>query len=302
MTKSDNCKSNLLQPLFLLILTSLLWSTGGVLIKLVNINPMTIAGFRSLFACIVFLPFVGNPFKIKLNKLKLLCAIFYAGNVTLIVIATIYTASANAILLQYTAPIYVTLFSKIFLKEDVSKREYITVAGVLIGIAIFTYDGLTSEGMMGNVLAMISGIFFAGVFILTKKLHTSSSFEPLFLGNLLAAIICSPFFFGQNISFKQLSMLLVLGVFQLGIPYVLYAFAIEHISAVQASLITTLEPILNPLWVFLATGELPSILSLIGGLIVILFITLNNIIAGISRSKIRNINQAEWMKSSSSNS
>jgi len=290
MTKSNNYKNNL-RPFFLLVLTSLLWSTGGVLIKLININPMAIAGFRSLFACIVFLPFVGNPFKIKLNKLNLLCAIFYAGNVTLIVIATKYTTSANAILLQYTAPIYVTLFSRIFLKEDVSKNEYITVAGVLTGITIFTYDGLTSEGMIGNVLAMIAGIFFAGVILLTKKLHTSSSFKPIFLGNLLAAIVCSPFFFEENIAINHLSILLILGIFQLGIPYVLYAFAIKHVSAVRASLITTLEPILNPVWVFLATGELPNTLSLIGGVIVILFITFNNIMAGISKSKIQHTNQ-----------
>lgn len=283
--KNGNLKNNL-QPFFLLVLTSLMWSTGGVLIKLIDINPLAIAGFRSLFACIAFLPFIGNPLKIKLNWLSLLCAIFYAGNVTLIVMATKYTSSANAILLQYTAPIYVTLFSKIFLKEDVSKREYITVVGVLTGIAIFTYDGLTSKGMTGNVLAMIAGILFAGVIILTKKLHTTSSLEPLFLGNLLASVICIPSFFGEDISAKNLALLLVLGVFQLGIPYILYAFAIKHVSAVQASLITTLEPILNPIWVFLATGELPSILSLFGGLIVILFITFNNIIAGISRSKI----------------
>lgn len=292
MLKFNDCKSNL-RSLILLIFTSLLWSTGGVLIKLIDLNPVTIAGLRSLFASIVFLPFIGNPFKIKLNKLKLLCAIFYAGNVTLIVIATKYTASANAILLQYTAPIYVTLFSKIFLKEDVSKREYITVAGVLTGIAIFTYDGLTNEGMIGNILAMIAGIFFAGVILLTKKLHTSSSFEPLFLGNLLAAIVCSPFFPSENMAINDLSMLLVLGVFQLGIPYVLYAFAIKHISAIQASLITTLEPILNPIWVFLATSELPSTLSLIGGVVVISFITFNYIILGINSPKIQDINRIE---------
>ncbi len=284
MAKTDNSK-NKTKPFLLLILTSLLWSTGGVLIKLIELNPLAIAGFRSLFACIAFLPFIGNPLKIKLNGHKLLCAVFYAGNVTLIVMATKYTASANAILLQYTAPIYVTLFSRIFLKEDVSRSEYITVAGVLTGITIFTYDGLTSEGMIGNILAMISGIFFAGVILLTKKLQASSPFEPLFWGNLLAAIICSPFFFGENMTIHHFSLLIILGVFQLGIPYVLYAFAIKHVSAVQASLITTLEPILNPIWVFLATGELPSILSLAGGVIVILFITFNNILTGFDRSK-----------------
>lgn len=292
MTKISSSKNNFV-PLSLLILTSLLWSTGGVLIKLIELNPIVIAGFRSLFACIVFLPFVGNPFRIKLNKSKLLCAIFYAGNVILIVMATKYTASANAILLQYTAPIYVTLFSKIFLKEDVSKREYITVAGVLAGIAIFTYDGLTNEGMIGNILAMIAGIFFAGVILLTKKLHTSSSFEPLFLGNILAAIICSPFFFKENMTINDLCMLLVLGIFQIGIPYVLYVFAIKYISAVQASLTTTLEPILNPVWVFLTTGESPSTISLIGGIIVILFITFNYIIAGIGKSRIQDITQVK---------
>lgn len=274
-----------LKATFLLLLTALLWSTGGILIKLINLDPIAIAGFRSLFAAIIFLPFIGNPFKLRLNKLKLLCALCYVGNVTLIVVATKYTTAANAILLQYTAPIYVTLFSASFLGERISKREYITVIGVLIGMVLFAYDGLTNKGMFGNVLAMLSGMFFAGIILLSKKIDTSSPIEPLFLGNLLTALLCSPFFFTQSVSTNDFRMLLVLGVFQLGIPYVLYAFAIRYISAIQTSLITTLEPILNPIWVFLVTSELPSPLSLAGGLIVISFIASNYILLGIRHHK-----------------
>ena len=287
---SGNTKLN---STILLFITALLWSTGGVLIKLISLDPIAIAGFRSFFAAMVILPFVGNPLKIKLNKLKLLCALCYAGNVIFVVIATKYTTSANAILLQYTAPIYVTLLSGKILGTKGQKKDYYTVLGVLLGMIVFAYDGLTNKNLMGNILGMMSGVFFAAVILITKKIHmtshTTSSFEPLFLGNLLTALLCSPFYFNGNIASMDLWMLLTLGIFQLGVPYVIYAYATKYVSAIHTSLITTLEPILNPVWVFLATKELPSLLSLIGGLIVIASISSNYMISGIRQRKNRNI-------------
>lgn len=262
-------------PIILLVITALLWSTGGVLIKLISIDPMAIAGARSFFAAIIFLIFIGNPFKIKINRIKILCALCYALNVTLVVVATKYTTSANAILLQYTAPIYVILFSDRFLGEKVSAREYVTVVVVILGMLLFVYDGLSNSGLFGNILAMLSGLFFAGIILLTRKMQTSSPFESLFLGNFFTVILCSPVLFTTDITMDDFGLLLLLGVFQLGLPYVLYSFAIKYVKAVQASLIITLEPILNPIWVFLVTGERPSILSLIGGSIVVFSIILN---------------------------
>jgi len=287
MLNTDN--RNKLNSTILLFITALLWSTGGVLIKLISIDPVAISGFRSLFAAIVFLPFVGNPLKIKLNKLKFFCALCYASNVISVVVATKYTTSANAILLQYTAPIYVTLLSGKILGVKGKRSDYYTVFGVLIGMIIFVYDGLTNKNFIGNVLGMASGVFFAAVILLTKKIHMSSStissFEPLFLGNVLTALLCSPFYFNQSMGANDIWMLLALGIFQLGIPYVLYAYGTRYVTAIQTSLITTLEPILNPVWVFLVTKELPSLLSLIGGLIVIISLSANYIILGIKQKK-----------------
>lgn len=271
--------------IILLIITALLWSTGGVLIKLISIAPTSIAGIRSFFAAIIFLPFVGNPFKIKVDRIKILCALCYAFNVTLVVVATKYTTSANAILLQYTAPIYVIFFSDRFLGERPSKQDYVTVIGVMLGMLIFVYDGLSNNGILGNILAMLSGLFFAGIILLTRKMQASSPFESLFLGNLLTVVLCSPFLFTTKITTDDFGLLLLLGVFQLGLPYVLYSFSIKHIKAVQASLITTLEPILNPIWVFLFTGECPSILSLIGGGIVVISVVSNYIMVDKKRYK-----------------
>ncbi|HBM81422.1 MAG TPA: EamA family transporter, partial [Clostridiaceae bacterium] len=194
-------------------------------------------------------------------------------------VATKYTTSANAILLQYTAPVYVILLSDKILGEKVKKSEYYTVLGVLVGMIIFAFDGLTNKNLMGNIFGMMAGICFAAVILSTKKIHmssrTASSLEPLFLGNLLTAFLCSPFYLKGNIVSGELWMLAALGIFQLGVPYVIYAYASKYLSAVQTSLITTLEPILNPVWVFLATREQPSMLSLAGGLIVIASISFN---------------------------
>lgn len=298
--------------ILLLFLTALLWSTGGVFIKLISLDPISISGLRSLFASIVFLPFIGNPFRIRLNKLKLFCALCYAGNVIFLVAATRCTTSANAILLQYTAPIYVILLSGKLLGEEVRKRDIYTVSGVLSGMIVFTFDGLTNKNLVGNLLGMLAGMSFAAVLLLTKKIqlssrpdspsdssstsYSASSLEPLFLGNLLTALLCSPFYLKGNILSKDLWMLLVFGILQLGVPYVIYAYASKYVSAVQTSLIITLEPILNPVWVFLATGELPSMLSLTGGLIVIASISASYMIQGMKHEKKQVSNQVSHVR------
>ena len=276
---------------FLLFLTALLWSTGGVFIKMIQLDPVSIAGLRSLFATIVFLPFIGNPLRIRLNKLKFLCALGYAGNVIFLVIATKYTTSANAVLLQYTAPVYVILLSPKLLGEKARKRDIYTVLGILAGMLIFAFDGLSNKNLMGNILGMLAGMSFAAVLLLTKKIHMASPpispFEPLFLGNLLTALLCSPFYLKGYTAPAELRLLAAVGILQLGTPYLSYAYASKYVSAVQTSLITTLEPILNPIWVFLATGELPSLFTLTGGLIVIASLTTNYLSMGIRQNRNR---------------
>lgn len=254
-----------------LIITSILWSTAGLFIKLVDWNPIAIAGARSGIAAIVMLFYLKKPVK-HLSKTKLLGACIYASLLIFFVTANKLTTSANAILLQFTAPIWVVLFSKLFLKEEIKKYDLTTIVFVMLGMVLFFMGDLRSGTIIGNFIAILSGISMAGMVIFLKLLRDDFPVEMTFLGNIITFIIGFPFFFQYVPSFNSILGILILGIFQLGISYILYALAVKHVSAIEAILIPILEPLLNPVWVFLFTGESPGTYAFIGGVIVIIAI------------------------------
>lgn len=256
-----------------LVVTAFLWSIGGLFIKLVDWNPIAIAGARSGIGAVIMLLYLKKPLRsLKLGKIKLLGACSYASLLILFVTANKLTTSANAILLQFTAPIWVALFSGWFLKEKPTKSDWITIIIVLFGMTLFFIGDLKSGNIAGNFVALLSGIAMAGVIIFLKLQDESSPVEMTLIGNIFTFIIGLPFFFLSVPSLKSISGLLILGIFQLGIPYILYATAIKHVSAIEAILIPVIEPLLNPVWVFLFTKESPGIYTFIGGMIVIIAI------------------------------
>jgi len=260
--------SNRKKAIVYLVITALLWSIGGLFIKLVDWNPLAIAGARSGIGAIVMLFYLKKPVK-RLNKFKLLGACTYAALVILFVTANKLTTSANAILLQFTAPIWVALFSGWFLNEKTQKSDWATIIAVMFGMILFFIGDLKSGNIIGNFVAVLSGIAMAGVAILLKLQDEGSPVEMVFLGNIFTFIIGLPFFFLSVPSWNSISGLLILGIFQLGVPYILYAISVKHVSAVEAVLIPVLEPLLNPVWVLLVTGESPGKYALLGGTIVI---------------------------------
>lgn len=257
----------------LMIITSVLWSLGGVLIKNISWNPIAIAASRSLVAAVIVSFFIDKPMT-KFSKDKLLGGVFYSLTVILFVIANKYTTAANAILLQYTAPIYIILFGNLVLGEKSYIHDYITVILVVMGMVLFFVDSLKGGGTAGNIIAILSGAAFAFTAIFMRKQKSYNPLESVFWGNLLTAVICSfGFFLSPPIGSRSIVFIGLLGVFQLGIPYILYSKAIKSVSALEATLIPVIEPLLNPIWVVLVNGEIPSIWSVVGGAIVLCAVT-----------------------------
>lgn len=254
-----------------------------MLIKSVNAHPLAIAGVRSAIASVVFLLVLGKP-KINGSAAQIGAAVSYAGTVIFFVIATKATTAANAIFLQYTAPIYVALLSSWLLKEKPRILDWVTVFVVIGGMTLFFLDNLSTSGVMGNIIAVASGFCFALQVIFLRMQKDGSPWESVFLGNILTAIIGLPFLSIVWPSATGWVDLLILGVVQLGIPYILYAKAIKHTTALEAILIPVIEPILNPLWVFLLLGERPGPWSIVGGFIVLAAITIRCVLVEIPAS------------------
>lgn len=252
----------------LLVAAAVLWSTGGLFIKSVDWDPFAIAGTRSGIAALVVLAYLRRP-RFRWSLPQLLGAAAYAATVILFVLANKMTTAANAIVLQYACPVYVALMSAAFLGERVSARAWITVAVTLGGILLFFLDRLSPGGFTGNVLAVISGITLAVLVICLRMQKEGSPTESILLGNLLTVAVCAPFMFRSAPSPKGMAALVFLGVFQLGLSYLIYSRAIRHVPALQAIIVPIIEPVLNPVWVFMFMGEAPGPWAIAGAVIVI---------------------------------
>jgi drug/metabolite transporter (DMT)-like permease len=265
----DSASGRHRNSVLILIITALLWSTGGILIKSISMHPLAIAGARSTIAAIVLI-LLAPRLKFIWTKAQFLAGASLALTVLLFVIATKMTTAANAILLQYTAPVYVALLSGPLLGEKIKRRDWWTLAIVIGGMVLFFVDKVSPEHFLGNIIALLSGVSFAGIALGLRMQKGVSTLESVLLGHIFSAVIGLPFLFaGPMPSRGDVGRILVLGIFQIGIPYVLYGIAIRHVSAIEATLIPVLEPILNPIWVVLFFGEEPSPLALAGGAIVI---------------------------------
>lgn len=255
-----------------LVITATLWSLGGLLIKSVNSNAMAIAGTRSGIAALIILLATGKP-KLNWSFAQIGAALSYSATVLLFVAANKHTTAANAILIQYTAPVYVVFLGAWLLKERVKWLDIITIFVVLGGMVLFFVDDISTDGMFGNILAAVSGIAFALFAVFMRMQKDGSPIESVLLGNILTAVIGIPFLFKDLPDSKGWLCLVLLGVIQLGISYILYSRAIKYVTALEATLIPIIEPILNPVWVFLLLGETPGKWALAGGIIVLAAVT-----------------------------
>jgi len=254
----------------ILIIAALMWSLGGLFIKLVDLNPMAITGIRSLGAAVVLLIYIKKP-KLYWNRYFFSGVIAYSMMVILYVISIRLTTAANAIFLEFTAPIYVVAFSYFLLNERINRFDIFAMVIIFLGMGLFFMDELSFYGFWGNILALLAGVCLALVTVLIRK-EKESAFQIVFFGNVLTAIICFPFIIEGFNSTTQIDWFIIfgLGIFQLGIPYLLYTTALKYVSALDAILVGMLEPVFNPIWVYIFIGEAMGEWAFIGAALVII--------------------------------
>lgn len=260
-----------------MIICSVLWSIAGIFIKLVSCSAMVIAGMRSLFAAITIFAFlIVTRKKIYIDKKIFFAALIMCLSFICFILANKMTASANAIVLQYTQPVFIVIISVIFLKKRFVGADIAAIFFTLIGIVLFFIDSINPGGMAGNAIAVFAGVLLAVLFVLMGEFSALARMNTILFGHIFTALIGLPFiFFTENcIDVKNILMLLILGVFQIGIPYILFAMAVGKCSALTCSLVGVIEPILNPVWVAVFYGEIPGTVSVFGCIIVLITITL----------------------------
>jgi len=282
-------QSNNFPPIVFVLLAVLLWSTGGVFIKLTTLDAFAVNAGRSLFAAITVAVFTYKK-GLKLNNFTLLTAFLYAGTLTCFVYANKNTTAANAIFLQYTAPIYILILAPFILKEKFRVADLITVVICLAGMSLFFLEPQTGENKLaanvfwGNVAALVSGLFFGLYFILLRHPRSLENKNPalsVFYGNILIVLLMIPLISNNppaQINSNDILAILFLGIFQIGIAYVLFTNGIAGgVRSLDASIVGFVEPLLNPIWVFLVIGERPSIWAIIGGAIIIAAVVFHTI-------------------------
>jgi drug/metabolite transporter (DMT)-like permease len=251
------------------LIAAILWSSGGILIKLVNLHPMQISFYRGIFAAIVF-AIIFRKKAFIFNGMTFINGIFYAAILILFVIATKLTTAANAIFLQYTAPIYVLVFEPLINKTEFKRINVLTIFACFVGMILFFMGELSFAHIEGNIVALLSGIAFAAFLIGMRNNKHEYQFSTIFYGNIIITLICilMPGTFDE-IKTPDLLMVAFLGIFQIGIAYAIFTYGLKRVLAIEASLLGMIEPVLNPVWVMIWYGEIPSLPAIAGGTIII---------------------------------
>ena len=266
------------RAVLLVAAAALLWSSGGLFIKVAPMPGLAVACGRAVIATLFYLA-VLRP---DLRKARFTTALAYAGCVVTFVTATKLTTAANAIFLQYTGPAYVLLLSPFVLGEAFRPVDAVCVALSLAGMSLFFVDKLEAGQLAGNLLATLSGVFFAFTVLLIRRDAKDGSGDAIpstTLGNVLAALGTAPFAGALlHVSTAGALVLVYLGVMQLGVSYWMFARGVRRVPAAEASLISMLEPVCNPLWVLIGTGERPGPWSIAGGAVVLGAVALRTLI------------------------
>lgn len=280
-------------PAALVLVAVLLWSLGGLFFKMTSISGYEANLGRCFFAAITIAAL--TRFKAaKADGFTLLASLFYVGALSFFAVANKKTTAANAIFLQYTAPIYILIFAPLVLREKFHLRDLFTVFFCLAGMALFFVDtapntSLTPDDqLVGNVLALLSGVALGGYILLlrhpkAKDQHPSAS---VFYGNIFAIAVMIPFIYPRPSDWTGTDVFAVvmLGVVQIGLAYYLFTAGVSRgVRSLDASIIGFVEPLLNPVWVVIFIGERPSWWAVLGGAVIIVTVLVHTILT--SRTK-----------------
>ncbi len=272
MTQTDIKRKN--RAMLLMVITAAMWSLGGIFIKLISWSPFLIAGIRSgISGSIMATYMAATHTRFKLNKYSVLAGVGLAFSATLFTIANKLTTAANAIVLQYTAPIFILIISALFFKQKMQKQDVLVVCITMGGMVLFFLDQLSPGNMLGNVFGILAGIFLAQMFVMVGRGgdDDATRMSGIMIAHVLTLLIGLPIGIPQTteIAAIEIVYVIILGVFQLGIPYVLYGIASRDCPPLACSLIGMLEPLLNPVWVAIFIGEVPGPFALVGAVIII---------------------------------
>ena len=261
---------------FFMAAAALCWSFGGLCIRLIPWGAMSIIGMRAFLAAIVFAIY-RRSIKVSRTHGNILSALCLAATTMLFVFANKLTTAACAIFLQFTAPIFIILLELIFYRKKPKPSAVLAVLVTLGGMLLLLAGQMDSGGLLGNLLAIGSGLAFAGVFVSNKRPDTVPE-QSLLLGFVINAVLGLPFvFFEPAAGAVGWGAMLVLGVVQVGLAYVFFSKGIQKTPALVACLITALEPVLNPVWVALVTRERPGALAVTGGAVIIVTVVAYNL-------------------------
>jgi drug/metabolite transporter (DMT)-like permease len=277
---------------------AILWSTSGLFIKLLNWHPLLIAGGRSAVAALFLFTLrrIGrrfSPVPPPSSRFPVILAgsLAYAATMISFVWANKLTTSANAILLQYTAPIWAALLGWRLIGEKPRWFHWTALALVLGGLFIFFREdlrgGAFGKTALGDLIALGSGFFFGAQSVFLRMQRQGNPVDSMLGAHLICAAAAIPFFFIFPPAFdgQSLGAMGFMGLLQIGLASQLFAFGIKRVQAMQALLIAVIEPVLNPLWVFIFTGERPSTAALAGGLVIILAVLFSSVLLGIGAPK-----------------
>ena len=270
MTKSADDRGLRRKGTAAMLCASFCFSLGGLFIKVIPWNPLAINGARNLIACCVIgLYLLATRHRLKWNYTVFVGAVCMAGVTTLYAVANKLTTAGNTIILQYTAPMWIILFMFLFFGTRPGRKEITAILTVLAGILCFFFESLSQGKILGDTLALLSGIFYAGVFML-NEFEKGDALSSMFFGQLLCGICLSPLVLRETeFGAPVLIPVILLGTVQVGLAYVFFSVGTKHTDPVTASIINALEPILNPLLVAVFYGERLGRLSLIGAVIVV---------------------------------
>lgn len=260
-----------------MLLCATLWSTGGIFIKLIPWNPFVIAGWRSLISASTVLIFLlVTKTKFRFNRQAAAMGIFMSLTFLAFVTANKLTTAANAIVLQFTAPLFLMVFSALIFHEKFRKADILAVIFTMGGIALFFFDKLEKGFMLGNLVAIFAGAIMAAMYLAIGKVDEQTRMGGMLMGHMFTALIGIPvmFFTDNPVTTPSVLCLLALGIIQLGIPYILLVLSSKNCPPLACSLLGAVEPLLNPVWVVIFNGEAPGLFALIGGVIVITVVTL----------------------------
>jgi drug/metabolite transporter (DMT)-like permease len=274
-----------LAPVFFALAAVLLFSTGGLCIKWLPFSALHVAGLRSLIAAVFVGGYLarkhGLPTLSRVSRFGWFAALTYFAMITSYVFSMKLTTAVNAIFLQYTMPAWVLLGGALWLGERITAGRVVVVLLCLGGMILFFVEELQPAQWAGNLTALFSGFAFAALILTLRKVREHRPLDSVFLGNAIAGAVLIPLAlvysaeqFTMLASFPVLMTLLWLGVFQIGLAYLFYVAALQGLPAIEVAILSLIEPILNPLWVFWGMGETPGFWSILGGSIILISVML----------------------------